>query len=62
VLGAVEELRARFTGRPPRLTRATVDIFRYNWPLGHDEAAADLAYFPRNLADGVRALLPNQTT
>ena len=32
-LGYVEERRAGLFGRPPLLTRGTVEIFRHDWPL-----------------------------
>jgi nucleoside-diphosphate-sugar epimerase len=41
---AGEEARARLTGRPPRLTRGAVDIFRHDWPLDSSAAARDLGY------------------
>ena len=63
LIGRVEELRARLTGASPLLTRATVEIFRHDWPVGAADAGADLGYLSRSLEDGVRLLLqPNQTT
>jgi farnesol dehydrogenase len=56
-VGAVEETRAKLTGRPPRLTPATVEIFRHDWPVGSDEAARDLGYTTTPLAAGVRRLV-----
>ncbi len=44
---------ARLFGRPPLLTRRTVQILRCDWPLDHAAAARDLAYRVRPLADGI---------
>lgn len=56
-IGAAEELRARFTGTPPRLTRGAVDIFRHDWPLDSTDAMRDLDYRITPLADGVTRTL-----
>jgi farnesol dehydrogenase len=53
VIGAVEELRARVTGAMPLLTRRTVDIFRYDWPLDSADAVRDLDYRITPLTEGV---------
>jgi farnesol dehydrogenase len=55
--GAVEEARARLTGRLPLLTRGTVEILRHDWPLDHAAAARDLGLRVTPLAEGVAALL-----
>jgi dihydroflavonol-4-reductase len=55
--GAMEELRARLTGRPPRLTRGTVDILTRDWPLGHARAAAELGYRVTPLEEGMGRLV-----
>jgi NAD+-dependent farnesol dehydrogenase len=52
-LGLVEEARARLTGRPPQITRGTVEIFRHDWALDSDPAIRDLGYRVRPLADGL---------
>lgn len=54
LVAAAGELRARLTGRPPRLTRGTVTIFRHHWALASDEAARDLGYRITPLAEGLR--------
>lgn len=55
--GAVEELRARFTGRPPLVTRGAVAILTRDWPLGRERAAAELDYRVTPLDQGVQAVL-----
>jgi farnesol dehydrogenase len=55
--GATELLRAMLTGRPPRLTPATVAIFEHDWPLDSTEAVAALNYRVTPLVEGVRRLL-----
>ena len=37
-LGYVEERRAGLFGRPPLLTRGTVEIFRHDWPLDSSQS------------------------
>lgn len=56
-VGALEELRARWTQRPPLLTRGVVDIFRHDWPLDSSAAVRDLGYRVRPLRDGVATLM-----
>jgi nucleoside-diphosphate-sugar epimerase len=53
---AFEEARARLTGRPPRLTRGIVEIFRHDWPMDSTRSAV-LDYRVRPLEQGVRAML-----
>jgi farnesol dehydrogenase len=55
--GAVEEGRAWLTGRPPLLTRGTVEILTRDWPLGCERAVADLGYRVTPLQDGITRLL-----
>ena len=55
--GAVEEARARLTGRPPLLTRGTIDIFRHDWPLDSTDASRDLGLQITPVSEGVRTLL-----
>jgi nucleoside-diphosphate-sugar epimerase len=57
ILGTLEEARARLTGRPPLLTRATVEIFRHDWPLDSQPAVETLGYRPTPMEYGVRATL-----
>ena len=56
-VGAVEEVRARLTGSLPLLTRETVEILRYDWPMEHAEAVRDLDYRVTPLADGLARTL-----
>lgn len=58
VIGIAEQWRARATGHLPLVTRGTVEIFRYDWPLDSGPAQADLGYHVTPLEDGFRALLP----
>jgi farnesol dehydrogenase len=57
LVGAVEEGRARLTGRPPLLTRGTVDILTRDWPLSSDRAMAELGYRVTPLQLGISRLL-----
>ncbi len=52
-IGSVEELRARLTGATPLLTRRTVDIFRYDWPLDSTDAVRELDYRITPLTEGL---------
>ena len=54
--GAVEELRARVTGNPPRITRGAVEIFERDWPLD-SRGAAELGYRVSPLQSGLEAVL-----
>jgi farnesol dehydrogenase len=56
-IGALEELRARITGRPPLLTRGTVEVFRHDWPVNGAEASRALGYAVTPLATGLTAAL-----
>ncbi len=55
--GAVEELRARLTGRPPRITRGAVEIFRHDWSMNSRRSIDELSLRIRPLEAGIRALL-----
>jgi len=52
----LDETRARMTGRPPQLTRPTLQIFRHDWPLDSSAAERDLGYRQKDLAQGVREM------
>jgi nucleoside-diphosphate-sugar epimerase len=54
---AVEEMRARMTGRSPLLTRATVEILRQDWALDSRRGIETLHYRITPLESGVRAIL-----
>jgi nucleoside-diphosphate-sugar epimerase len=57
MLAAAEELRTGLTGRPPRLTRGTVRIFRHDWPLDSARSIAELSYRIRPFSEGIQAVL-----
>ncbi len=52
-VGAVEELRASMTGRPPLLTAGTVEILTRDWPLDSGQAVQELGYRVTPLRDGI---------
>ena len=53
----LDETRARMTGRPPQLTRPTLQIFRHDWPLDSSGAERDLGYRQKDLAKGIGQML-----
>jgi NAD+-dependent farnesol dehydrogenase len=55
--GALDEVRARLTGRSPRLTRGVVTIFSHDWPLDTVRSTALLGSQPTSLADGMRTIV-----
>jgi len=55
--GAVDEVRARLTGRPPLLTRGVVTIFSHDWPLDSTRSVDLVGSQPTSLADGMRVTL-----
>jgi len=55
--GWLDETRARLTGHPPQLTRATVEIFRHDWTLDSSAAERDLSYRQKNLAEGISEIM-----
>jgi farnesol dehydrogenase len=57
MIGAVEELRARLSGRLPLVTRGAVEIFRHDWPVDSSAAVEDLDYRVTPLDEGFRAVL-----
>ena len=56
-LACLEEARATLSGRPPLLTRGTVEIFRHDWPLDSRPTVAALGYVMTPLEKGLRRLL-----
>ena len=56
-LGYVEERRAGLFGRPPLLTRGTVEIFRHDWPLDSSQSVQALGYAMTPLEQGLPRLL-----
>jgi len=61
-IGAIDESRARLFGGTPRLTRATVEIFRHDWSLDSRTAVRDLGYTMTPLADGMRRTIDSLRT
>jgi farnesol dehydrogenase len=55
--GAVQEVRAGLTGRPPLLTRGAVTIFLRDWPLDSGRSVRELNYRITPLETGIRATL-----
>lgn len=53
----LEEVRARLTGRPPRLTRGAVRIFRCDWSMNSDRSIRELSYRITPLDEGLKYLL-----
>jgi len=45
------------TGRPPRLTRGIVEIFRQDWPVDSEAARRDLSLGVTPLTDGLERTL-----
>jgi farnesol dehydrogenase len=56
-VGLADQARARLTGAAPILTVGTARILTYDWPLDSSDAARDLGYRPRPLAEGLAAVL-----
>jgi farnesol dehydrogenase len=56
-LASVEEARARLFGRPPLLTRGTIEIFRNDWPLDSRSSIATLGFAVTPLEAGLPRLL-----
>jgi NAD+-dependent farnesol dehydrogenase len=57
LLGAVLELRAAATGRPPALTAGTVEILTADWPLDSSLAVSELGYRVTPLSEGLARLV-----
>jgi nucleoside-diphosphate-sugar epimerase len=57
VVGALEEGRARVTGRSPLVTRGAVDIFDHDWPIDSTSSTALLGYSVRPLSSMLSGLL-----
>jgi farnesol dehydrogenase len=56
-IGTVEEMRARLLNTMPLLTRGTVQIFRYDWPVDSSLAIRDLGYRIQPFDEGMTRLL-----
>ena len=55
--GAIEELRARVTGRPPLITRGAVEILRHDWSMDSRRGIDELSLHVTPLGTGIRAVL-----
>lgn len=55
--GWLDEGRARWTGRPPTVTRDTVAVLREDWPLDSEPAQAALGHQVRALDDGIARVM-----
>jgi farnesol dehydrogenase len=55
--GGIDEVRARWSGRPPVVTRATVDILTCDWSMDSARSLKELNHRITPLAEGVRATL-----
>jgi len=60
VLAALEETRTRMSGRPPLLTRGTIEIFRHDWPLDSGPTESGVSHRPIALREGLRRLLESE--
>ena len=56
-IGALEELRARITGRPPLLTRGAVEIFKHDWSMDSERSVRELNYRITPLGEGIERTL-----
>jgi farnesol dehydrogenase len=61
-IGRLDVTLARLTGRMPRLTPGTVEIFRHDWPVASEDARRDLGFRVKPLAEGVAATLTSLRT
>jgi farnesol dehydrogenase len=52
-IGAIEEFRARLTGRPPLLTAGTARILTQDWMMDSSVAADELGYSVTPFEDGI---------
>jgi dihydroflavonol-4-reductase len=57
VIGALEESRARLSGRGPLVTRGAVEIFRHDWTLNSARSEQELSYRITPLDRGVRTVI-----
>jgi nucleoside-diphosphate-sugar epimerase len=53
-IGSFEERKARWSGRPPLLTRGTVQIFRHDWTLDSARSLQELNYAVTPLEKGLK--------
>jgi hypothetical protein len=52
-VGALEEVRAGLTGRPPLLTAGTVKVLTQDWTMDSSVAVDELGYSVMPLEDGI---------
>ncbi len=52
-VGAGEELLGMLTGREPKNTRGTIEIFKHEWSYNSDKAKKELGYRYRSLSEGL---------
>ncbi len=52
-IAATEELKARLTGRPPRLTREVVQVYKHDWAYSSAKAQSELGYKITPLEEGL---------
>lgn len=57
VAGAIDELRARVSGRVPLITRATVRIFSHDWSMDSSRSIRELGYRVTSLETGLVSTL-----
>ena len=57
VAGAIDEVRARWSGRTPLVTRATVEILTRDWSLDSTRSITELNHRITPLTEGVRSTL-----
>ena len=53
----IDEIVSKWTGRPPLLTRGTVQIFRHDWSLDSSRSIAELSHRIRPLKEGLSTVL-----
>ena len=54
----VEELRARWSGRAPLITRGAVQIFGHDWSMDSGRSVRELSYQITPLSEGIKRTLP----
>ena len=59
VVGALEVVRAKLTGRAPQLTPGVVEIFKHDWVYSSSKAQRELGYHVTPLEEGLKKTLGN---
>ena len=57
MVGALEELKATLTGRPPLLTAGTVEVLTRDWAMDSSLAIRDLGYVVTPLREGIARVI-----